>query len=157
MKNKKVIYLLLGVVLLVWGLIFYRLFSGMGPSENRTSSSTGIYKDSTEKNVADTFSIVGHYRDPFLGTMASDKPEIKPGPHVALVAKVLPPPLAWPVTGYGGMIKNQKSNKQLVLIQINSQNHLMKTGDAMEGIQLLKITKDSVELSFQKGKKWVKK
>jgi type II secretory pathway component PulC len=158
MKNKKVVYFLIFVVLLIWGIIFYRIFSTVG-SENNTSYPNNEVKKETGKAASDTFTIDGNYRDPFLGTIQVERPPAKP----VSIAKVLTKDpavvqiLPWPSLVFGGMIKNQKSNKQLVLLQINGQNNLMKTGDLLDGIQLVKVAKDSILVSFQKGKKWIRK
>ncbi len=158
MKNKKVVYLLLVVVVLIWGIIFYRIFSTVGASDNNTNSLNNHAKSEVDKNANDTFNIDGNYRDPFLGNMQVDKPVIlSTAPKQVVKEEKVVQKLAWPSIEYGGMIKNQKSNKQLVLVQINGQNNLMKTGDIVAGVQLMKIYKDSLEVSFQKEKKWIKK
>ncbi len=159
MKNKKVVYFLLFVVLLIWGIIFYRIFSTVGGADDSGSYTGTMNDNSMDKNVPDTFNINGNYRDPFLGTMQADKPVVHysaPKTPVVKEEKMIQP-LAWPAIVYGGMIKNKQSNKQLVLVQINGQNNLMMVGNTVDGVQLLKIYRDSLEVSFQKAKKWIKK
>ncbi len=159
MKNKKVVYFLLIVVTLVWGAIFYRIFSTINTDDNTSLHTSKNFLPNT-KNKVDTFSISGNYRDPFLGNMISEKPSasiasrpVQQAPKVEKVVVSLP----WPTISFGGMIKNQKSNKQFVLVDINGQTNMMKTGDSKQDITLLKVYGDSIVVSFQKQKKTVKK
>ncbi len=63
----------------------------------------------------------------------------------------------WPSLSFGGIIKNQKSGKQLAIVKINGQENIMREGDTIEGILLLKVSMDYIEVSFEKEKKIVSK
>ncbi len=64
-QKKKNIYILLPIVILVWGFVFYQLYGYFfsTPSYANTEVKTVINIDEIKK---DTFSIVADYRDPFL-------------------------------------------------------------------------------------------
>ena len=47
--------------------------------------------------------------------------------------------------------------KELAMIHINGQSKLMKQGDIVLGVELLKIYRDSVQVCFEKEKKFVRK
>ena len=154
MKHKKITYLLLPLVAVIWGIIFYRIFSAVSPEPILPVGGSILTSKTINTSIPDTFSIIANYRDPFLGKVVQVKDSAS--------GKVKPPktekvviPKQWPSLSYGGIIKNQKSGKQFVLVNINGEGNLMKTGDEVSGIQLLKVYKDSIEVSFQKEKKVV--
>ena len=64
-QKKKTIYILMPIVILVWGFVFYQLYGYFfsTPSYANTEEKTIINIDEIKK---DTFSIVANYRDPFL-------------------------------------------------------------------------------------------
>jgi len=136
----------------------YRIFSVVASSEsvNRQQSND----DGTlniESTLLDTFSIVANYRDPFLGKMISiNKPVFNSLTKIAKTQKTIQS-VQWPLIVYNGMIKNQKSNKQVVMVQINGQSNLMREKEIFAGIELMKIYKDSIEVGYQKQMKIIKK
>jgi hypothetical protein len=160
MKNKKLLYILIPATLLLWGAIIYRIIGTVGNDEsvNTMASSFVPMVDSLEVN--DTFSIHPDYRDPFSGKSLKKVLPVSSENRVVApkVPKINTPLVSvWPNVAYGGIIKNQKSNKQSVLVLINGQSNIMNVGDVNLGIQLLKVYGDSIEVKFNKEKKIVKK
>ena len=68
MKNKKNIYILLPAVILIWGLLGYRIFSGLKPSNTAEEKLTVRAFKPQELKESEPFTISTDYRDPFLGT-----------------------------------------------------------------------------------------
>ena len=110
----------------------------------------------TNSSVLDTFSISANYRDPFLGRMISVNANSIQKNETPKVEKVIQQ-IKWPTIIYNGMIKNQKSKKELALVQIGGKDNIMKAGETAEGIKIQKIYKDSIEVVFEKEKKAVRK
>jgi hypothetical protein len=54
-------------------------------------------------------------------------------------------------------IKYQKLKKEMVLLEVNGQEHMMKLGENVAGVTLSKAFKDSVEVQFGKEKKIIHK
>lgn len=162
MKNKKLLYILIPLVLLLWGAIIYRIFNVVSVNDSNEVYKSEVYGNTDNANLIDTFSINPNYRDPFLGksakkTILSENKvsNIVVNPNV--IKKIIPSSRAWPNLVYGGLIKNQKSNKALALVQINGQSNIMKIGEIVGEIELTKIFRDSIEVKFQKEKRFVKK
>ncbi len=167
MKNKKLTYVLIPLVLLVWGTIIYKIVK----VANNDDDSSKMYKSTFMENegnelLSDTFSIHPNYRDPFISkrTKGATSPENSihspATPNSNEINKSIALPSSsgrWPAIVYSGLIKNQKSNKQLALIQIDGKANIMKTGDIMEQIELTKIFRDSIEVKFYKEKKIIKR
>ncbi len=157
-KNKKLTYILLPIVIGVWGLIIYRIFAVASP-DSPTPRFADSQAEAASSQLPDTFHLLANYPDPFLGRIvqekrfSSGKPVLKKeGPKPVVKAQQ-----AWPAITYVGMIKNQKSSKQLVMVQIDGVSNVMKAGDNAGGIALTRIFRDSVELAMGKDRKIVKK
>lgn len=159
MKNKKAVYILLPLVLLLWGIIFYMIFSAVNPSYDQQVQPRDLSINvSSENPLSDTFSIIANYRDPFLGKVfSSEKPVVRDASINSTPVKPIVIPKSWPSISYGGMMKIIKSSKQVALIYINGGSKMMKTGEIKEEVELLKIYNDSVEVMFHKEKRVVKK
>jgi hypothetical protein len=139
-KNKNLLYILILGTLLIWGVILYKIMNVIGSEKDELNSEKN-YIAMVDKNesLPDTFTILANYTDPV----------------VELQKPIVITP--WPAIVYLGVIKNQKSNKQFVMVQINNQSNAMKLGEIIEGVTLLKVYKDSVEVKFNKEKKFIKK
>ena len=148
-------YVLLPLVLLVWGMVGYSLMAGKGKRAPVITPVNTLIKETGPSN-AETFSIVADYRDPFLGKMPSRKPKVKKK-RVSKPKAPPPPPVNWSFISYQGMVQNQKSGDTRAILTINSSGQLMKTGDVQHEVELLKIHKDSVEVRFQRTNKYIKK
>jgi hypothetical protein len=110
------------------------------------------------ENTNDTFSIHSDYRDPFLDKSIPKKdPSDAPAKVSIPVAPVVKMALVWPAITYSGIIKNQKSNKEMVLVQINGQDFMAKAGETKNGVTLFKVYRDSIEVHFSKEKKIIHK
>ena len=73
MKNKKLTYFLIALVVFVWGLIFYKILVGVFDG-NKNYVITNIQKKSVKDIIitSDTFTIKANYRDPFLSKTHSN-------------------------------------------------------------------------------------
>ena len=152
-QHKKIIFFLLTLVLIVWGIIFYRILSRSSLPTISVAPNITLKEENRNQFLKDTFHIKANYRDPFLGKLVfSDQCiNLKPRPiRKQPTAKPSIGTTSWPSISYGGLIKNQKSNKQLILIMINGENGLMKLGDQINGIELKKVYKDSIEVSMDR-------
>ncbi|MES2141095.1 MAG: hypothetical protein V4511_15420 [Bacteroidota bacterium] len=164
MKNKKLLYILIPVVLLVWGVIIYRIFNVVNGSNSNEVLKSVIIENVNNENLIDTFSIHPNYRDPFISKRAKKttsenkvvsaitKPDI-----IKKVTNTVPVSNKWPNIVYNGLIKNEKSNKQLALVQINGQANILQLGNVAEGVELTKIFRDSIEVKFNLEKRYIRK
>jgi len=158
MKNKSVTYLLGAVVLLIWGLVFYRFFSAANeddlpmpvPSYSPTSK---LSKSNAE---VDSFELISDYRDPFLGQWTGGiNSDINNAPKARKkVAKVVPPPVVappidWSFVSYLGTIHGKQSKKKLAILKLNDREMMVGANDKVGELTVLKIGKDSVLVSFQ--------
>ncbi len=162
MKNKKLLYLLIPCTLLLWGMVVYKIFSVVSSDDDHVAFRGAEFTESTtDKTLSDTFSInPTTYRDPFLGTIKKNNNIITN--RNAATIKIDKPTTGsivtlFPKITYGGVIKNNKSKKQLALVLINGQSCIMKIGDIMSDVELIKVFRDSIEVKYFKESRFILK
>lgn len=161
MKNKKTLYVLVPLLLIVWGLVFYRFFSSLH-KENKKIDSTATISPIKEMTtvVADTFSILANYHDPFLsgkwdGEENSVKTIIASPPAPIIVQQK--PVIIWPALNYCGIVANKRIGRKMAIMQIAGYERFMEEGDVINGVLIINIGKDSVLTQYQQEVRWVKK
>ena len=157
MKGKKGTYLLLAALILVWGLAICR-FLGALKTENVSNPHSESIAAMPGTMTRDSFSLLSNYSDPFLRTAVAVKIQasvsVKKAPEKKTVSSA---DKKWPEVRFDGTIKNQKSMRTLAILNVNGQSTLASPGDEISEIKLLRILKDSVEVSFGNEKKFVRK
>lgn len=150
MKNKKYIFILLPVVLLIWGGVLYQFFSFSGIDEDTISAPHDFQIKPLQLKERDTFSINIKYRDPFLGKIyaseqapkANDKAKMrkKPKPEEAIV---------WPTILYKGIVSDTKDKTTIYMLIIAGKTCLMKKGATESEVFLKDGDKESVYVKYK--------
>ena len=156
MKNKKLLYILAPVVIIVWGIIFYRIFSQIKKKNTGYIPSFQISEMPVENIKRDTFVIVASYRDPFLTSNYVKKPpkeednkEIKSVKrNQPVTQRRINRRVRWPNIEYSGSIYNKDSKQYIAVIKINNNGFLMYSNETNMDVTIIKIYEDSVRLSF---------
>lgn len=150
MKNKTKTYLLLVTVLAIWGIIGFKIVSTLNPDVPKAS----LYNEQVAfnpeiKSEVDTFSVQIVNRDPFLGTLMVKKPKVK--------TKSIKPkePLVWVPVIYQGNVNKQASKNKVFVVSINGVQHLMKKGQTIEGITLIKGNNTEIVVSYKGARKTI--
>ena len=151
MKNKKNIYFLLPAVLIVWGILIYKVVSGLNPSEQHSQAiePTGQFTPKSFKKT-ETFTIKADYRDPFLGTLQkkkTTKTKRKTSPVVEEES------IPFPNIIYKGIISPKNKNEKVFLIIVNGQQHLFKSNTTFSEVKLLNGNPKDITVQFQDQKK----
>ena len=149
MKNKKNIYLLLSVVLIVWGGVLYQVFSFTNDEEVISSANPEFTIKPLKIKKRQVFAINVNYRDPFLGKMYAPQVVTKvKSPTVKKTTKIQEN-LVWPVILYKGMISDTKDKNKIFMLVIDGHNTYMKIGDTENEIYLKKGDKESVYVKYK--------
>lgn len=146
MKNKKNIYFLLPAVLLIWGLLGYRIFSAVQPIDTSTNLklSENAYQPTSFKET-ETFTIKVDYRDPFLGaTLNTQKSTAKRS-----VKTAQEPTQPFPQIVYKGVVSGQGNKEQVFIISIDGKQFFFKKNQTFNGVQLRNGSVKSITLKFQ--------
>ena len=163
MKNKKLIYLLLPLNIILWGYIGYSLYSSVKQPVNYKNSN--LYSDNKVllNGAPDTFKLLLNYRDPFTGRVGHsgkvNSDNIAKPAKPFILKKSQPKPekstLRWPEIQYHGMMKNPGTQKMTTIITINQSNYIMKPGEMRDSVTLVKVYKDSVLVKLQSESKFI--
>lgn len=157
MKNRKILYLLVPMVLLIWGIIILRIVNQV---RNRNMISVKL-SDSVFKKVeqqqSDTLKLKLDYRDPFLGKNDILKTNIYPQGSVTRTSLISSRDVTVPVSVYYGLVINPKNKKKTGLLMVNQKNYLVREGESVENEKVLKLYQDSVILMKGKLRRTVKK
>lgn len=151
LKNKTKTYLLLVLVLAIWGAIGYQIVSAVNPEKEKViNQDFAIAFNPKTETELDTFSIQTTNRDPFLGTLLVKQTSIK---RTASKSKNV----VWMPTLYHGNISNQKNKATVYIISIGGSQYLMKIGELVKDVKLIKGTSEYVKLSYKGAIKTITK
>lgn len=152
MKNKKFTYLLGLLVLIVWGIVIYRIFDTVAGSEDDFTPVQNVKeeKNSNDYSVpADTTHLLLNYRDPFRLTRQPDtavKRIAQPGTARPSIPK---PAFSWNFVKYSGYTRSAGSKKLLAVMSINGQSAILQEGETVADVKLIKNYQDSVKVTFK--------
>lgn len=151
MKNKKSIFLLLPLVLIVWGGVLYQFFSFSNTDEISENVSTELTIKPFKIKEKKPFLINVNYRDPFLGKINTTERVIKPNNNITKNQKNSIPveEIVWPSILYKGMVWDTNDKKKLFIVIISGHDFLMKKGDIENGILLKDGNKESIYIKYK--------
>lgn len=161
MKNKKMIYILFPVTIIVWGLIIFRIFNYANQEPEFQFSEkniTNIIKDSL---VIEEFEIKANYRDPFIRSIATVKKDDDKknankrnnrGTRTRINRKI-----RWPKVEYNGIVENIKNKATLAILNIDEKNCLLKNNEECNQVLVIKIYEDSIRLKYNDEEKTFRK
>jgi len=168
LKNKKAVYILIPLNILVWGFFAYRFYSAFNESDVVLPSSGPVLVNKAEAKDSIVYKLSLDYKDPFL---KHTKKEHASGPQnyntpvqQADLKKTLPAkkqepvvPKQLPEIKYLGLIKNNASGFTTALVSVNGQSRLIKQNESMEGIVFKSFNKDSLVAKYGKDRIVVRK
>ena len=158
MKNKKLTYFLGLVVLVVWGMIIYRIFDAAGGDDDNvppvvSKAARDPYNDFSIPK--DTTRLLLNYRDPF--GLVKQKDTIRTIARRVISKKIpdVAKPFDWRFIRYSGYILNPGTKKLLALVTINGQSVTLSEGQTKNQVKLMKNMRDSIKISFNGKTKFI--
>jgi hypothetical protein len=160
MKNRQLIYILIPLVLIVWGLIIFKIFKQIRHSNNHASEVFSNLKNSDQVTEPDSFSLILHYRDPFLQGIV--RPLSSSRSFGSLINNnsnltSIKPQVNFPASKYSGLVINYKNKNKLGVIKIDNKDFLVKEGELIAGEKIIRLYNDSVIVRFRNIKKTILK
>lgn len=162
--NKYAPYILGFILLIVWGLVFYKIYQAVyGGQEHFDIPEYDHLPVFEEKQKENTYTLLVDYKDPFLGkrfnyssnestrprTTNSKNTNTRPKVNQQTPKKVIEnaPKKPFPLFVYQGF---QIMNADTVaLIKVNSQFYpIARKGNVFQGVEVKKIYKDSIQVQF---------
>ena len=158
MKNKKLTYLLGLVVLVVWGMILYRVFNAFDSNDGDVAAiplktAKEAYNDFSLPK--DTTHLLLDYRDPFgiVKQKDTDKVIIRKVSERKIPVQVKP--MDWGFIRYSGYMLNPATKKLIALVSINGQNITLSEGQTKNDVKLIKNLRDSIKISYAGKTKFI--
>lgn len=144
MKKNQKTYLLLVVVVIVWGTIGYQIYQAYSGQEITTAEIHQPRRTNYQASIAQNdYQIEPDYRDPFLGKIYR-----KPKPKKRV--KVQKPPVVFPNIVYKGVINGETDS---YIISINGIQEIFALKQEIKGVKLVRAYQKTVVLQYQKETK----
>ena len=159
MPKKKLNIVLVAALLLIWGLVMYKLFWKEADSSAIEEADFMMATENLESAVPDTIILDLSYRDPFLGKAPrkAKKHVSRSTPQTTSVRKDKkkivkhinqPEAVKWPSITYSGMIENSNDSRKVAIVNIDNQSHLLAPGDTANQIMLASMNRDSIRVNW---------
>jgi hypothetical protein len=150
MKNKKSIYILLPLVILIWGMLIYQFFSYSATDEAIENTPTEFKVKPFKLKERTPFTVNVKYRDPFLGKMyVASVPSLKKKSNKTKREPKSEETIVWPTVLYKGMIWDTKEKSKVFIITISGHDFFMKKGDTENEVFLKDGDKESVYVKYK--------
>ncbi|AWI25280.1 hypothetical protein [Flavobacterium pallidum] len=146
MNSKKSIYILLPVVIGIWGLIVYQLFN-YGDADNVTDKMPELTLRPLPVMKKNAILIDINPRDPFLGKILSA--DNGRAAHTGgFKKKTASQGLQWPEVRYKGIVSDVKEKTKVYMLTIDGATFLMKKGIQEKGITIKDGDRKTVKIIF---------
>ncbi|MFK7031822.1 hypothetical protein [Flavobacterium oreochromis] len=167
MGKKKINILLLLTVLGLWGTVAYKYIGHFFHENTQLDLSENLANITLPKTIKkDPFVLSTLTSDPFLKKNISPTPgpdvitePIIPLPNIPKIINKPKPVLKpvktetpFPEVKYYGFIKSKEKAEELILLKINNQLYKTRTNADCQGVSIIKIYRDSIEVRFEKRK-----
>jgi hypothetical protein len=161
MKNKFFQYLLIVLVLLVWSIIFLKIFKRIKGTDDFSMSNNTTLVTKAKLAAADTFFINSNYGNPFVEFIGDEMETAKENTDDANAENntyVAAIPVNWPKISYSGIIVNKKNvDFKVALMKIENSDYLVKKNDIVKDIKVNNLFSDSITLTYKGALKTFKK
>jgi hypothetical protein len=154
MKNKSTTYILLAGTLVIWFLIFYRVFAGIN-SEDIAKYELPIKKITQvpAEKQEEKFILLGNYRDPFLGatsmslqnsTTSSGNSSSRSFGKIKKAEVKKDETIDWSFIHYIGIVNNRTTMKEVGLLAIAGKEYMVNEKDEINQVTIIKKERDSI-------------
>lgn len=162
MKNNKFAPYILGpILLIVWGLVFYKIYQAVYGGETNFSMPTFAKIPVIEGPIEESpYALLLDYNDPFLGKKirgsSLDKATVRqiknsnssPPRPVQKNKTISPPKLPFPTVIYQGFQVSELDT--IASLKINNRFYpIAREGNRYQGVEIQHIYKDSIQLNYK--------
>jgi len=149
MKVLKLKKLLLPVSIIIWSFIIYKVYVVVFDKTNEVVMKSDTHAEQKQVVKEDTFRLMVNYPDPFLNNFVTR--EINRNSISTSHSKIgsrNKKEIVWPRIDFLGVFQNKNSGKSLANLNIDGKCAILAKGNEMEGIKLISVYPDSVQLGF---------
>jgi len=145
LKANNTTYILLAVVLGIWGVFVVSFVNDLNPGDSQVELSLGTV--STGKRQVQpkaVFELVDTPRDPFLNTNYTAQAK-----KTTTKTRVTNTAIVWPNIQYKGQIKSGSSKNTVFVLAINGLEHILKAGSTASEVKIVQGSNQQVRLQFK--------
>ena len=156
MKNRKSLYILVPLVVVVWGLLFWKVFWSSSTSPVEVKPTRFLEKSARFDGKEEDRVLILNYQDPFLKeqrTVRDAVPVTSPEPLRQRLNRV---PM-WPEIYYFGLVKNRSETGSLALLEINGRRCFVREGETVDVVKCLAIHADSIGVQLNNEQKYIER
>jgi len=151
MNQKRLRYALIGGVVLIWGLIIYRVINGLSSDEPVVATKKQISKINYDV-ASDSFILFANYPDPFIKdetdlTFVKDNIPTTSNQLTIPGTQIDKPLFDFGIVEFRGMIVNPETKRKIAFISVKGREYTVKEGDEIEGLSVKKITATEILVS----------
>ncbi|PHS65760.1 MAG: hypothetical protein COB12_06725 [Flavobacterium sp.] len=143
MKNKKNIKILLPIVIFIWGILIYKIVDAFSNDEPPMATKTVSNFIAPKVQQKETFALLTIESDPFLGTLYRS-PKKQKGTSKRRKQEII-----WPTIACQGIVSGKTAKSRVYILQVNGQQYLVKKGDTILQMKVLKSTKEAIKLKYK--------
>ncbi len=147
MKGNRNIRILLPVVIVIWGLLIYKIVDAFSTVDTPTVNTATAHFKAPTGVQKDTFSLKPIGSDPFLGTVYAKEGTLSSTANTPRAPKNETP---WPSIGYFGIVADKNSPTSVYIVNINGQQFLLKQGDTLQKLKIIKGSEENIFIRFGK-------
>ncbi len=162
MNNKKSVYVLLPLVIIVWGVVIYKFLNIKGGSDDDSIGNIAAITKKLPKKINKDYGLLLDYADPFLSSLdvykSSYYNNVK-GKNKSKKSGVNKKRGHQPdvKVSFLGILINESKNKKVGLLEIDAQRYLLSDGDIKNNVEVIKLGTDSVICKIGENKKVIYK
>jgi len=151
MKNKKTIYLLLALVIAIWGMIVYQFLGYRNATVEEAPTQNISLLPEINYIEPDTTTILIDYRDPFSGKLEQkDKKPVAVSDKNEDYSTTIKSEKET-VINYKGIVTDLNDKVKVFMVIIDGNTYLMKQGDEEDAVKLIKGNRENITIKH-KGK-----
>lgn len=154
MKSKKSIYILLPIVLVIWGMLIYQFFSYSSSEVVEQQEELPLFVKIDYKEP-DTTALEINHRDPFTGKLESTIDNATPSNGKLINSPKIhieKAPQVETQIEYKGIVSDAANKMKVFMVIIDNQTYLMKQGDKENEVELINGNRETITIKY-KGKK----
>ncbi|WP_417921370.1 hypothetical protein [Christiangramia marina] len=145
MKNKN-LYVLIPVVLIIWGVLGFKFFNSLSKDINSISTNSlqeTIQNPKIPRNLR-MLKLRDIDKDPFLGLSYQKPSRNYNNHHVKKISRI-----EWPPITYLGSIEDASDSNSIHIIKVGRSQFLFENGDIHLEVKLIRTFKNKVRLSYK--------
>lgn len=143
MNNKKTSYFLLPIVVAIWSIIIYKIYSAVHQEDISSPNFAQVeipgitYPKITPKKIQ----LNKVERDPFLNKIYRNRDIAKKKKRLKQIE--------WPLINYLGLISTSTRQEKIAIFKINNQEVLLGINEEFKGIKVLSVNSQKAKIIYK--------